>query len=202
MIVAIIPAAGRSVRMGRSKLALPLGDTTVLGRVIQTLRDGGVDRNVVVLGPHVLELEALAQLSGAEVCRLPHDTGDMRETVVHGLDWIEQHEHPLPSDAFLLLPGDIPGVSSVVIRRLMATYEQSCARGIVVPVFDGRRGHPALIAWRHAAGIRTLSSQRGIDSYLREHAADTIEVPVDDMGVSSDLDTPADYDKLLKSAPE
>jgi len=43
MTFAVVPAAGRSSRMGRSKLALPLGDSTVLQVVVETLRNGGAD---------------------------------------------------------------------------------------------------------------------------------------------------------------
>ena len=65
MIVALIPAAGHSRRMGRPKLALPLGDRTVLEHVLTALRDGGVERILVVLGPHVADLGPIAARAGA-----------------------------------------------------------------------------------------------------------------------------------------
>src|SRR5437879_4363300 len=57
---AVIPAAGQSTRMGRPKLALPLGGRSVLERVVDALRGAGVDV-LVVLGPHVADLAAAAQ---------------------------------------------------------------------------------------------------------------------------------------------
>jgi len=202
MIAAIIPAAGRSARMGRPKLSLPLGDGTTLGHVIRTLRDGGVDQIVTILGPHPSEIETLARSAGAEVCLLRHHTADMRETVVHGLDWLEQHLRPSTTDAFLLMPGDMPGITSAVIRRLIAEHDRDALNRILVPLFCDRRGHPTLIPWSHVAGIRTLPAGQGIDSYLRTQAANTLEVQVDDAGVLNDLDTPEDYERLFKSVPE
>src|SRR5207237_3552168 len=54
--LALIPAAGKSTRMGRPKLALPLGGRTVLEHVVAALRDAGVEHVLVVVGPHVPEL--------------------------------------------------------------------------------------------------------------------------------------------------
>jgi CTP:molybdopterin cytidylyltransferase MocA len=66
----------------------------------------------------------------------------------------------------------------------------------LIPTHAGRRGHPALIAWRHVAGIRGLPTGVGIDAYLRDYAGTTLEVPVTSTGIVTDLDTPDDYEQL------
>ena len=50
-IAAIVPAAGRSERMGRPKLILPIGGATVIARVVAALRQGGAEPVVVVAPP-------------------------------------------------------------------------------------------------------------------------------------------------------
>ena len=70
MIFALIPAAGESRRMGRPKLALPLGEKTVLEHVLDALRHAQVDHMLVVIGPHVAELLPIARDAGAH-SRLP-----------------------------------------------------------------------------------------------------------------------------------
>ena len=42
-ISAIILAAGKSIRMGQPKMLMPWGNTTVLGKVIETLQPAGVE---------------------------------------------------------------------------------------------------------------------------------------------------------------
>src|SRR5437879_2408697 len=106
MIFAVIPAAGKSTRMGSPKLALRLGDKCVLEHVIAALQQAGVERTVVVLGPHVLELVTLASSAGAEVCLLEEHTAEMRETVLRALAWLEAYYHPTDQDGFLLVPAD------------------------------------------------------------------------------------------------
>jgi molybdenum cofactor cytidylyltransferase len=195
MIAAIVPAAGRSARMGRPKLALPVDGRPMLERVITALRDGGANSVVVVTGPHDPTLAPLARRAGADVCELTVATPDMRTTVEHGLSWLEDRFHPRPNDAFLLTPGDIPFLDSAVVRTLCATWNRRPSSTILIPAFEGRRGHPALIAWRHVAAIRALAAGIGIDGYLRQNAGETSEVHVTGGEGFADIDTPADFER-------
>jgi molybdenum cofactor cytidylyltransferase len=100
------------------------------------------------------------------------------------------------------MPGDMPGITSAVVRRLIAERGRDALNRILVPLFSDRRGHPTLIPWSHVEGIRAMPAGQGIDSYLRTQGANTHEVQVDEAGVLNDLDTPDDYERLFKSAPE
>ena len=196
MTLALLPAAGRSVRMGRPKLALPLGGRTVLEQVLRALREGGVVHTLVVVGPHVPELVPLAEAAGAHVCLLAEETADMRATVEHGLRWLEERFHPGPDDGWLLVPADHPALDAEVVRQLRRARAAHPDRSIFVPTFAGRRGHPALIAWGHVADIRAHPPGLGLNTYLRRCADQTVEVAVDSAGVLCDLDTPEDYERL------
>ena len=198
MIFAVVPAAGRSSRMGRPKLSLPLGGRTVLEHVVGALRQGGVDEMLVVVGPHDSALAPLARAAGAAVLSLPEATADMRATVEHGLRWLEERFHPRPDDAWFLAPADHPTLDADVVRRLCEVYADRRSRSILVPVFEGRRGHPTLIAWRHVAGVRALPDGQGINAYLRSHVEDIAEVPAGSDAVLCDLDTPEDYERLWR----
>jgi len=200
MIAAVVPAAGHSVRMGRPKLTLPLRGRTVLEHVVATLHSGGAERVLVVVGPHVPELVTLAERAGADVCRLPHETPDMRATVEQGLQWLEERTRPRPEDAWLLAPADHPALDVDVVRQLCATYARQPGQTILIPTHGGRRGHPTLIEWRHVAGIRALPAGEGLNMYFRAHAEETLDLPVASAGVLCDLDTPEDYERLIGSS--
>ena len=58
-VSAILLAAGMSRRMGRCKQLLPLGETTVIGRCLDTLQRGGVSAIVVVVSAGGEEVAAL-----------------------------------------------------------------------------------------------------------------------------------------------
>jgi molybdenum cofactor cytidylyltransferase len=195
---ALIPAAGKSARMGRPKLALPFHGRTILETVIETIRRAGIEHVLVVVGPHVAELKPLAESAGAHVLLLAEETPDMRATIERGLMWLEERFHPRPEDHWLLVPADHPTLDEVVIQRLLQTREKSPSRSIVVPTFQGKRGHPVLIDWAHAAGLRVYQAGAGLNAYLRERAGETVEVPVNTATVLCDLDRPEDYESLLR----
>jgi molybdenum cofactor cytidylyltransferase len=195
MTFAVVPACGHSTRMGRLKLTLPFGNRTVIEHVVAALREGGVECVLVVVGPHVPELIPLASAAGANVLAVPNPTPDMRTTVERGLAWIEEHQQPDAADRWLLAPADHPAFSSAIVRQLLDAASDS-SRSIIVPVYQGRRGHPALLCWHHAAEIRAFPAGEGINAYLRLHANETLELTVADPGILSNLDTPDDYSRL------
>lgn len=195
MIFAVIPAAGQSTRMGRPKLALPLGKATVLEHVIAALRGGGIEQVLVVIGPHVPELVELARRAGADVCLVSHETPDMRATVEAGLRWVEEHHAPGDDDSWLLVPADHPTLEPAVVEQLLQARSRHAEASIFVPVHQDRRGHPTLIGWKHVAGIRGWAMGQGLNSYLRSCQAETAEIE-GGPSVLMDLDTPEDYSAL------
>src|SRR5262245_60932079 len=110
-IFALLPAGGTSSRMGQAKLALRLGERTVLERVLDTLRSAQIADILVVLGPQAACLKSLSEGAGACALLLDGQTPDMRVTVQRGLDWLEDNKRPAAADAFLLLPPDHPTLS-------------------------------------------------------------------------------------------
>jgi molybdenum cofactor cytidylyltransferase len=194
VIFAVVPAAGHSTRMGRPKLILPLGNRTIIEHVVTALRAGGADQVLVVCGPHVQELEPLARTAGADVLVLSAPTPDMRSTVEFGLADLENRFRPEPEDAWFLAPADHPALESGIVRTLRDEFARDAARSILVPTHAGKRGHPALIAWRHVTAIRTLPPDQGINSFFRTQSVTEISVPTPE--ILADLDTPEDYERL------
>ncbi len=68
-------------------------------------------------------------------------------------------------------------------------------RGILVPVWEGRRGHPVLISAGYREEILTRFDAEGLRGLLRAHPNDIEEVASTDSSILDDLDTPADYER-------
>ncbi|RUL87883.1 nucleotidyltransferase family protein [Tautonia sociabilis] len=195
MIAAIVPAAGRSERMGRPKLTLPVaGGGTVIDRVIAALRRGGVAA-VVVVGPPLdapgsAELFQQAADAGALAIPVPSPTEDMRSTVEVGLDFLDRSS--LGARTVLIAPGDSVGLSAGLIASVVSRAKEE-PESIVVPVFEGQRGHPLALPAEVARSIRELPPGVGINA-LRDRFADRVVLlDVPDPGTTADLDTPDDY---------
>lgn len=201
MRFAVLPAAGKSSRMGRPKLTLRLGERTILEHVLAALRQAEVEHILVVVSPSAEEAATLADAAGAHVCRLAEETSGMRATVEHGLRWLEARFHPSPDEPWLLTPADHPTLNAAVVRALDEASKTHPQCSIFVPTYEGRRGHPLLLTWAHVPRIRQHPAGQGLNTYVRQRVAETWEVPVDDVGVLSDLDTPEDYERLLRNWP-
>jgi len=184
--------------MGRPKLALPLGDRTVLEHVVAAVHNGGVPDVIVVIGPGAASLQPLAERAGARVYLLPEDTPDMRATVQAGLAWLEQNFQPTNDDAWLLLPADHPTLHGDVIQNLVEVARWQKSYSIFVPVHNGRRGHPTLFRWNLVVALRAFREGEGLNAFIRSRPSETREIPWSSAEVLRDLDTPEDYERLAR----
>lgn len=194
MIGAIVLAAGRSVRMGTQKLLLPIADRPLITRVVDELLRSPVDEIVVIIGADGAQIEEA--LSGRRV-RLTtnlNSEGDMLSSVRCGLRAL-----PPSCEAVLVTPGDQPGLTAGLVAKLVTAFRAS-GRGIAVPVHGGRRGHPLLFgaAYREEA-LRGFEGV-GLRGLLAAHPGDITEVAVEVAAELDDVDTPADYRRLLGSS--
>jgi molybdenum cofactor cytidylyltransferase len=99
---------------------------------------------------------------------------------------------PAACEAVLLAVGDQPGITSALVRQLAEAY-RTCGRGLVVPAYRGRRGHPLLFAARYTPEVLAGYDGVGVRGLLRAHPQDVFELPVEDAGAAVDVDIPEDY---------
>jgi molybdenum cofactor cytidylyltransferase len=191
MIAAIIPAAGESRRMGRPKMALPWGDTSVLGRVVDVLQASGIDDIIVICGGARETVEALCQ--GRQVRTVfnqEYAGGEMLSSVQTGLKAMKAQV-----SAALIVLGDEPQIQESTVRLIVDEYTET-ESALIVPSYEMHRGHPWLVAkelWDEIGRLRAPASLR---EFLKQRAADIHYVDVNTATILQDLDTPGDYLKL------
>ncbi len=184
---AVVLAAGQSRRMGRPKLLLPWGRTTVIGRVVEVLHLAGDPIEIVVVAGK-LEKEIRAALPGEKVVLNPdYELGEMLSSLRVGLASLGAE-----IDAALAVLGDQPQIEVEVVERVITAYRASRAR-LVAPSYQMQRGHPWLVQrslWPQVAG---LSAQETLRDFLSRFSAEINHVEIDSPSVLKDLDTPEDY---------
>ena len=194
-LVAIIPAAGHSRRMGQPKLLMELSGRSVISRVIEAFRGGSISDCLVVVRPGDKALAREAHQAGAEVIVPVSDPLDMRQSVEFAL------RHCLNSgvarDGWILVPADHPTLSHDVVRELVAAWSADPSR-IAVPVCEGRRGHPTIFPWSVVNEIFALPPDVGLNHLLRSEPERVQEVCISDCRILDDLDTPEDWQRLLR----
>lgn len=189
---AILLAAGESRRMGVPKLALPWGDTTVLGQVVSIFTAAGIEDILVVTGGARQLIEGLViQLAKKYPVRAiqnpDHESGEMLSSIKAGLAGLNPR-----TKAALIGLGDQPQVREETVRNICATFLQT-DRPLVIPSFLGRRGHPWLAARRLWLEILALPRSTTPRQFISTHAAQ-IEYVAADESILKDLDTPEEYD--------
>jgi CTP:molybdopterin cytidylyltransferase MocA len=106
---------------------------------------------------------------------------------------------PVRPTALLSWPVDLPHVRMATVERLLETHERTGAP-VVVPVFGSRRGHPVI--WDASLFEELATSQAatelGARAVLHHHERTTATVTVDDPAVIDDIDTPQDYERLIR----
>ena len=187
-IAAILLAAGQSRRMGSCKQLLPLGETTVIGRCITTLRAAGIDRIVVVVAS---DGDAVAEEAGrfppVLIVRNPTTEGDMASSVRVG------RESPATEACGVVVAlCDCPLVQPATVRLLLDAGRAHPGR-IIIPLHAGRRGHPLLIP---RPILNELTECLTLRDIVRCDPARVVELPVADPGVLQDMDTPEDFRRI------
>jgi len=196
MICAIILAAGRSRRMGTQKLLLPFGGQSVIVHIADQILRGGVEQTIVVVAPDAAALaEALAGRSITLVTN-PDDEGDMLSSVRCGLRALPQE-----CEAVLVVLGDQPAVRGELIAGMVHAM-RTAGRPIVVPVHQGRRGHPILFSARYRQEVLTSHDGVGLRGMLLRHPEDVLELDVPSDWVLADMDWPEDYRRELERLKE
>src|SRR5262249_47254742 len=100
---------------------------------------------------------------------------------------------PPSAQGAMLFLVDHPLVDPGTINSLIAHFEPS---RIVVPVFEGRRGHPVLFASDVLEEILDLTASQGANIVVRKDPGRILEVPVYERGILVDIDTPEDFERL------
>jgi molybdenum cofactor cytidylyltransferase len=191
MIAAVILAAGESRRMGQPKMLLPWGNGTILGQVISTYQEAGLEDILVVTGGESERIGDIAKQHRARtVFNEQFSSGEMLSSLQCGLWSLSTDEAEV--EAALIGLGDQPQVQAGSVRQICETFRTQPAR-LIVPSFKMRRGHPWLVERSLWSELLALMPPQSPRDFLNLHAAEILYVEMDTASILADLDTPQDY---------
>lgn len=177
--------------MGQDKLRLPWGDSTVIESLLAAWRASRVTEIVVVARADQTELHGLCRDASIVTPEVPPP--EMKDSVLAGLRHIQDTFAPSDQDVWLLAPADMPQLDSNVIDQLLAAHDPQ-ASAIIVPVCNGKRGHPVLFPWQCATAVEQLANDQGVNALLQQLPVRELECEATE--IHADIDTPDDYETL------
>ncbi len=213
-VCGIVPAAGLGRRMGQPKQTLPVRGSTMVGGVVRTLLDAGLDEVVVVTRSALVERLDLPTDRRLSVAVNDDESSQMIHSVRDGLSVLfhaatapneagEVHAGPVDRAAdrtgILVMPADMPGVAVATCRLCVEAYRREPTK-IIVAAHKGRRGHPLIFPAALRQVVHELDG--GLNALLDLSRNRVRLVEAGDPATLEDVDTWDQYRSLSRVPPE
>lgn len=193
-IASITLAAGDSERMGKPKALLKIGPLVFLETIFNLLEEAKYDPQIAVLGNDFKEIfQSLQKKRKILFLRNQFPEKGQLYSLQCGLKHV---------------PGDVPGCLVVLVDHplvSLTTYlsiheaAQNFPYKIIIPIFEGKRGHPVYFGKKYFNDLLTAPLLEGARHVVQKNENSVLELPVEDPGVLVDIDTPEEYNQYLQN---
>ena len=178
--------------MGRPKALLPYREGTFLEHLIEVTRHPLIGVTRVVLGAGADVIRTTAKLDPSNVVLNPEWEQGQLSSICAGLRSLEG----MDTDGMILCPVDHPLVSARLVGDLVERFYEG-KKSIVLPTYNGRRGHPAIFSNALFGELLAAPAGKGARAVVWAHAADVLEVPTDEEGVILNINDPNMLNRVI-----
>jgi molybdenum cofactor cytidylyltransferase len=197
MIVAVVLAAGESSRMGRPKALLPIDGVRFIEKIVAALKSTRVDEIITVLGHNAEEMwQKISDLAVTIVVNPNYKQGQL-SSLIAAINSIQSSKDCVSVDGILVHLVDHPYINPDLVNLMIDRFYET-KKLIVVPRYQGRRGHPVIFSRALFAELLAAPIDQGAKAVVQAHRGDTLEIDTEDEGVTIDIDTPEEYRKHVE----
>lgn len=191
-VTGVVLAAGASRRLGRPKQLLPYHGATLLEATLQRVRECGFPQTVVTLGGAAAEVREQVDLHGVDVAVAEDFGSGCSASLKVALQVVDPR-----ADGIVLLLGDQPQLSPQTVAALVATASDA---PIAVCRYRDGLGHPFWLSRSVFGELTQMHGDKGVWKVVDSGRFAVTRMPVD-APVPLDVDTWADYQRLLAESP-
>lgn len=190
MLAAVILSGGASRRMGSPKALLPFQGRPFLEHLLDVTRHSKIGVRRVVLGAHAESIAKAVALEPGEVV--------VNENWEQGqLSSIQAALRSLPpgTEGMMLCLIDHPLISRSLVNGLVDMFSATHAP-VVLPVFEGRRGHPVIFSSAVYGELEKAPPELGARSVVWAHKHDVGEYITPEEGCVVNLNDPGTFVRM------
>ena len=178
--------------MGSPKALLDYRGETFIQRLVRVL-SAVCDPVIVVLGYHADILRPA--ISNATIVVNPAPEYGQLSSLQTALAAL-----PPEADGFLFTPVDSPAVEIATLERLASEFHhRDPATQLVIPRYQGKRGHPVIATRAIANELNALPLTAQARDVIHGHVADTLYIDVNDPRILADIDDREAYRRLSEA---
>ena len=188
-MVGILLAAGFSRRFGSvDKLLQPLPDGRSMAITAAEILIKAIPTSIAVLRPENKVLAELLLNVGLKVVFCNDSEQEMADSLATAIRFSANFE--AANDGFVIALADMPYIQSATISAVATKL--SSGASIVMPTYNGQRGHPVGFAAKFRHELENLHGDEGARSVIKRHPDEVELLQCDDAGILADIDTQAD----------
>lgn len=184
IIYNIIPAAGKSKRMGVNKYLLPINNKSMIRAVVDNLLAANLENIYLVISKNS---DIYGEVKDYNIKILINDleSSEMADSLRAALKHIKMNDN----DGVLIIPADMPFIK-INTLQLLINHFISNNEMIIIPTYEGRKGHPVIFPSKI---IYDLFYENTLRDVIKKHEAKIQYIKVNDKGILFDIDTEEDY---------
>ena len=188
-MIGILLAAGFSRRFGASnKLLQPLPDGNPIALASAKRLIEAIPFSIAVVRPENSTLADLLQDAGLKVFFCSEQDTEMADSLSAAIKFSAAYSES--SDGFVIALADMPYINSQTTSAIASKLSEGAS--IVVPTYQGERGHPVGFSAKFRTELESLHGDEGARSILKRYPEEVVFLECDDSGILADIDTPAD----------
>lgn len=186
----IIPAAGKSKRMGTNKYLLPINNKSMIRCIIDNLLNANLTHIYLVLSENSPIYNEVADYHNINILINNLDSSEMADSIKIALKNIKMTD----DDGVLIMLADMPFIKKDTLIQLTKHFFLH-KNHIIIPLYKGRKGHPIIIPSKIIYELFFANTLRDV---IKNNESSIFYLDVNDKAILMDLDTIEDYKNCQK----